>query len=68
MDNSSKDDHPLKTFKDFPFIWIFFDENGANTDSLTPIQENYYSNFNSIIIIYFTYFIIVKYIKVILIT
>lgn len=39
--SAETNDHPLTTFKAFPFIWIFFDENGANADESPPLQENF---------------------------
>lgn len=39
--SAETDSHPLVTFKVLPFIWIFFDENGANKDASPSLPENF---------------------------
>lgn len=39
--SAETDDHPLTTFKAFPFIWQFFDENGANSDKSPDLPEDF---------------------------
>lgn len=41
--SAATNDHPLTTFKAFPYIWEFFDENGANSDHSPPLPETFVS-------------------------
>lgn len=39
--SAQTNDHPLTTFMAFPYIWAFFDENGANKDNSPPLPEDF---------------------------
>lgn len=39
--SAATNDHPLTTFKAFPYIWEFFDENGADKESSPPLPESF---------------------------
>ena len=39
--SAETNDHPLTTFKAFPYIWQFFDENGANNESSPTLDEDF---------------------------
>ena len=42
--SAATNDHPLTTFMAFPYIWEFFDENGANSDASPPLQDDFVGN------------------------
>lgn len=39
--SAETNDHPLTTFMAFPFIWEFFDENGANSDKSPDLPNDF---------------------------
>lgn len=39
--SAATNDHPLTTFKAFPYIWEFFDQNGASSDQSPPLPEDF---------------------------
>lgn len=39
--SAETNDHPLTTLTAFPFIWEFFDENGANSDKSSELTETF---------------------------